>query len=135
MRLSLRIVRRAARILRFIGYFAVQLVQANLVVVREILTPGSGLCPAIVRIPLQARTDHEIVWMVLCVGLTPGTLPLAIDRSAPALYVHGMHARDLADFSRRLAALEGRLLSAMRPAATTREPVGPAGPTADTDRG
>ncbi|MEU0078185.1 Na+/H+ antiporter subunit E [Micromonospora tulbaghiae] len=127
-----RLLRRTIRIMRFVGYFAVQLVQANLVVVREIVTPGSGLCPAIVRIQLRARTDDEIVWMVLFVGLTPGTLPLAIDRSAPALFVHGMHVHDETAFRLRLATLEDRLLSALRPATATGQPSGPAG---DDDRG
>lgn len=129
MRLPLRAVRRATRIIRFAGYFAVQLVRANLVVAREIITPRSGLCPAIVRVPLRGRTRGEIVWMVLLVGLTPGTLPVAVDWSAPALYVHGMHAHDPEVFRRCLAELEDRLLSAMRPAGAT------AGPAGDADRG
>ncbi|MFC0096057.1 Na+/H+ antiporter subunit E [Micromonospora marina] len=127
-----RLLRRTLRIMRFAGYFAVQLVQANFVVVREIVTPGSGLCPAIVRIPLRARTDGEIVWMVLFVGLTPGTLPLAIDRPAPAMFVHGMHVHDETAFRLRLATLEDRLLSALRPATADGRQSGPAG---DNDRG
>ncbi|SCL16082.1 multicomponent Na+:H+ antiporter subunit E [Micromonospora nigra] len=110
-----RVVWRTGRILRFAGFFTVRLVQANLVVAREILTPGHALCPAIVRVPLRAGTDTEVAAMALAVSLTPGTLTVGVHRDPPALSVHGMHAGDAETFRRQLAELEGYLLAALRP--------------------
>lgn len=110
-----RAVVRAARIVGFLAWFAVRLVVANLVVAREILTPGSGLQPAVVRFPLRACTETEVALVVLCVTLTPGTLTLAVHRDPWVMWVHGMYAADGADFRRALAELETRLLAAARP--------------------
>ncbi|RIV38394.1 Na+/H+ antiporter subunit E [Micromonospora radicis] len=111
-----RVAVRAGRVLRFTGYFAVRLCQANLAVAWEILTPGSGLTPGVVRVPLRAVTDTEVAAVALAVSLTPGTLTLAIHRDPTALSVHGMYAADPVAFRRDVAELERRVLAAIRPA-------------------
>ena len=113
--LPARSVRRLARIIRFAGYFGYRLVVANLVVAREIVTPGSGLSPGIVEFRLRTRTPTEVVLMALAVGLTPGTLTVAIRQEPPTLFVHGMHAEDPQTFRAELARLQDRLLPAVRP--------------------
>ncbi|MER7456562.1 Na+/H+ antiporter subunit E [Micromonospora sp. NPDC126480] len=120
-----RAVVRVARIVRFLTWFAGRLVVANLVVAREILTPGSGLHPAIVRVPLRTRTDTEIALVTLCVTLTPGTLTLAVRRDPPVMWVHGMYASDASAFRDTMAELEGRLLAAARPVGAVAPPAGP----------
>ncbi|HWG97750.1 MAG TPA: Na+/H+ antiporter subunit E [Pilimelia sp.] len=112
----MRGVRRAGRLLRFAGYFGGRLVVANLVVAREILTPGSGLAPGIVDLPLRCRTPVETALLANLISLTPGTLTVAITGDPPTLYVHGMHAADPALFRRQLQEMEDRLLAAVRPA-------------------
>lgn len=114
---AVRAASRARRILGFTGYFAGRLVVANVVVAREILTPGSGLAPGIVDLPLRCRTPAEIATFANLITLTPGTLTLEIEREPPMLFVHGMHADDPERFRDQLRDLERRLLAAMRPAA------------------
>lgn len=106
---------RATRIAGFLAWFAGRLVQANLIVAREIVTPGLGLQPAVVRVPLRARTDTEVALLTLFVTLTPGTLTLAVRRDPRVMWVHGMYAADATAFRRTVAELEGRLLAAVRP--------------------
>ncbi|NLU77489.1 Na+/H+ antiporter subunit E [Micromonospora sp. HNM0581] len=114
-----RVAVRAGRVLRFAGYFALRLVQANLAVAWEILTPGCGLAPAVVRVPLRATTDTEVAAVALAVSLTPGTLTLSVRREpTAALWVHGMYAAEPVAFRRTVAELEWRLLAALRPAAS-----------------
>ncbi len=110
-----RAVVRVARIVGFLAWFTGRLVQANLVVAREIVTPGLGLRPAVVRVPLRARTDSEVALLTLFVTLTPGTLALAVRRDPRVMWVHGMYADDATVFRRAVAELEGRLLAAVRP--------------------
>lgn len=127
-----RTVVRARRLLRFAGYFAVRLVQANLAVAWEILTPGSRLAPAVVRVPLRATTDTEVAAVALAVSLTPGTLTLGVHREpTAALWVHGMYAADPVAFRRAVTELEWRLLAALRPAA---HPDGPDGGQSEVTR-
>ena len=106
---------RCGRVLGFLGYFAVKLVLANLVVAREVVTPGTGFCPAVVDFPTRSENRRELVLLSLIINLTPGTLTLAVEEDPPMLFVHGMHAADATAFAGQLAEMERRLLLALRP--------------------
>lgn len=111
-----RAARRGSRTAAFLGYFTLLFLRANLAVAWEIVTPGSGLAPAVVRLPLRSRTPLEIVTLAHLISLTPGTLVLEVAAEPPALLVHGMHAGDPAAFLAGLTHLEDRLLAVLRPA-------------------
>lgn len=98
------------------GYFSLLFLRANLAVAWEIVTPGSGLAPAVVRLPLRSRSPLEIVSLTHLISLTPGTLVLEVATAPPVLLVHGMHAGDPAVFLAALGGLEDRLLAVLRPA-------------------
>ncbi len=103
------------RLLAFLVWFSGQIVRANLRVARQALTPGLDIDPAIVRVPTRTRTTLELVTFANCITLTPGTITLEADEAERVLYVHGMFATDRAAFLADLAALEDRILRALRP--------------------
>lgn len=82
------VIRLGARILR-------DLVHANLVVAREVATPGSQIQQGIVRVPL--RTDSEVAAMTVVgiINLTPGTVAIDVVGSPPVVFVHVLHLDDL----------------------------------------
>jgi multicomponent Na+:H+ antiporter subunit E len=127
-------VRRAAlrtgRVVTFIGYFIGRLVVANIMVAREIVTPGTGFRPGIIDYPARPGSRSELVLLSLIIGLTPGTLTVAVSQRPRVLYVHGMRAEDPAAFRRELAEMEWRMLLALRPAGRPPAPVRPV-PTGD----
>ena len=45
----------------------------------------------VIAIPLEARTDAEIVLLANLITLTPGTLSLDISADRKVLYVHAMY--------------------------------------------
>lgn len=97
------------RAVAFLGHYLRLFLVANAVVAWEILTPGSGLAPAVVELPLRARTTLEVTVLAYLILLTPGTLVLEV--RPDALLVHGMHATDLLE---RLEDLQDRLLAVLR---------------------
>jgi multicomponent Na+:H+ antiporter subunit E len=86
-----------------LGYLAVfvlyKLVEANVVLAWEILTPRNRIHTGIVAVPL--RTESEAAMMVVAnlITLTPGTVTIdavtnAADSVPPVLYVHVLHLHD-----------------------------------------
>ncbi len=110
-----RTVLRGRAIASFALWFTGEFLRANVVVVREIMTPGHGVAPAIVEVPLRCRTPLEIASMASLMTLTPGTLALSLHEDPPRLTLHGMHADDVDAFRRQIHDLEDRLLAALRP--------------------
>ena len=89
-----RYVSRLIRLVRFLSYFLYILVKANIEVAIEVVTPGFGFEPRIVRLPVDGLTETQITVLANAITLTPGTLSADIDEQRRVLYVHSMYARD-----------------------------------------
>lgn len=112
---SRRYVSRLPRALRLAGYFVGELVLSSLRVAWDVVTPSMHARPGILRVPLRARSDLEILVTANLVTLTPGSLTLDVSPDRRELYVHLMFLSD-ADSDRRAIQekLERRVLEVLR---------------------
>jgi multicomponent Na+:H+ antiporter subunit E len=89
---SLRSLRKARRalslLLLFLWELMVSAVKVALVVVRPDL--GKAIRPALVAVPLTAKTDAEITLLANLITLTPGTLSVDVSPDRKVLYVHAL---------------------------------------------
>lgn len=79
---------RPLALLRFLAFFALELVKASFTVVVQVLKPSSDLQQAVVAVPVRGVSDRLITLVANAVSLTPGTLSLEVDRPSSTLYVH-----------------------------------------------
>ncbi len=105
---------RIPRILRFIGFFIKELVQANLRVGFDILTPPWHMKPGVIAMPLEARTELEITMVANLISLTPGTLSLDVSDDRKVLYIHAMFLDNEEELRRNLKEMECRALELFR---------------------
>ncbi|RUQ96892.1 Na+/H+ antiporter subunit E [Labedella endophytica] len=123
---------------RFIGFwawFALEMVRANVTVLRDNLTPGQDSTPGIIRYSTRCRGDAELTLLASLITLTPGTLTLGTTTQAPGaarvpggrgedadagapdaryLFVHGMYQADAEELRDLVHDLESRMLAAVR---------------------
>ncbi len=92
--------------LHFAGWFAWKLVEANLVVGWEVLTPRNRINEGVVAVPLHGCSDGLTTLVASCVSLTPGTLVLDVERDPLVLYVHVLHLRTIEDIRNEVHVLE-----------------------------
>ncbi|MFQ3786088.1 Na+/H+ antiporter subunit E [Halomonas sp. A29] len=105
---------RVPRILGFLGFFVKELVQANLRVGFDILTPPWHMKPGVIAMPLAARTELEITMVANLISLTPGTLSLDVSDDRKVLYIHAMFLDDEEELRRNLKEMECRALELFR---------------------
>lgn len=105
----------AGRAVAFLAHYARTFLHDTLVVAWEIITPGSGLAPAIVELRPRGRTPAQRACLAHLITLTPGTLVVEVLDQPPAMLVHGMHAANTDLFRTQLADLDGRLMRVLRP--------------------
>lgn len=86
--------RKVWQLIGFLAYFLKEMLLANLRVAYDVITPTYYMRPAVVSIPLDARTDLEITLLAMCITLTPGTLSLDVSTDRRVLYIHAMFAED-----------------------------------------
>jgi multisubunit Na+/H+ antiporter MnhE subunit len=108
--------RRARAALSLAGVFVYDLVAASLTVARIVLAPRGRNRPAIVAVPVDARTEWGVALFAYLVSLTPGSTCLHVADDRRTLYVHFLDAPDQearaagikALYERRILQLEGR---------------------------
>ena len=108
--------RRTWAALSLAGTFVVDLVAASLAVARIVLAPQRRNHPAIVAVPVDARTEWGVALFAYLVSLTPGSTCLHVADDRRTLYVHFLDAPDTAAraagvkalYERRILQLEGQ---------------------------
>jgi len=87
-------IAKAGRLLRFMVYFCKLMIQTNMQVAWEVLTPKMHQKPRIIRYPIKGMTDIERTTLANAITLTPGTLVIDISPDERWLYIHCMYAQD-----------------------------------------
>jgi multicomponent Na+:H+ antiporter subunit E len=109
---------RPLAFLHFLAYFCYKLVEANLVVAWEVVTPRSRINQGIVAVPIRGASDVVITSVANAISLTPGTLTLEVRRSPATLYVHVLHLHSVEATRREVLYLELLLMRALAPGCT-----------------
>ncbi|MCU0452781.1 MAG: Na+/H+ antiporter subunit E [Bacteroidetes bacterium] len=89
-----RYYRRVPQVITFAAYFIYELVVSNLRIAADVLTPKLHMTPSIVAVPLDVKTDLEIMLLANLITLTPGTLSLELSEDCTTLFVHAVYAAD-----------------------------------------
>ena len=100
----------------FATLYVVDLVRSSLRVAVDVCRPRLDICPGVIGLPLQAKTDAEITVLANLISLTPGTLSLDVSSDRQVLYVHAMDLEDGPDALRAdlRCRLEARVLDLLR---------------------
>lgn len=86
--------RRVWRALRLLVYFHYDLVKSSIDVAWDVLTPRHRSAPALFEMPLDVKSDVEILLVTNLISLTPGTLSVDVSEDRSRLLVHAMFAED-----------------------------------------
>lgn len=112
-------------------YMTYDLVSGTARVTRDILTPGEGITPAIVEVPLRCRNNVEISLMSNLVSLAPGSVTVATRQEPATVWVHAMYTKDRRSILDYVHTIEDHVLRATRPDGWL--PPRPTGPERDEE--
>lgn len=88
------VIHHPLTLLRFLLVVAYDIVTANLVVARLILSPTRPVRPAFVVMPLSLRTDLAISLLANTICLTPGTVSARLSPDQRQLLIHALDVDD-----------------------------------------
>jgi multicomponent Na+:H+ antiporter subunit E len=108
---------RPLALLRFIGRSAISILQANLVVAWEVLTPSNRINEGVVAVELASNNPVVITHVTHAIILAPGTMVIDIDKGTDQrptlLYVHVLHLRSIDEVRDEVLQLEQLALAAV----------------------
>lgn len=73
----------------------VDLLRANFVVTREIMSRDSSIHTGIVEVPLPHCSDALLTFVASVLALSPGTLPIEVTREPGTIFIHVLHLHDV----------------------------------------
>lgn len=80
----------------FVGYFVRRMIVANVLVTKQVLTPGrQDSEEGIIAVPVRFTGDSVLALLANAISLVPGTLILEITRNPTVLYIHLLHVRSV----------------------------------------
>ena len=106
----MRSARRLRAALSLAGAFVVDLVSSSLAVARIVVAPERRNRPAIVAVPVDARTTWGVALFAYLVSLTPGSTCLHVADDRGTIYVHFLDAPDPVARAAGVKALYERLI-------------------------
>lgn len=109
-----RYFERVWRFLRLAALFIYELFVSSLRVVWDVITPAHISKPGIIAMPLDARSEGEVLLVANLISLTPGSLSLDLSPDGKTLYVHAMFVDDPDALRKELkSGMERRVLEAL----------------------
>lgn len=110
-----RYLAKFPKLMALVSLYVVDLLMANFRLALDVLTPRHRMKPAIVAVPLRARTGLEITLLSNLISMTPGSLAIALSPDRRTLYVHVVYCDDPGEVRRQIKDhLEKRLLEVLR---------------------
>lgn len=92
--------------LHFIAFVFVKLVEANLFLAWEIVTPRNRINVGVVAVPLRTESPTAAMVVANVITLTPGSITIESLGTPPVLYVNVMHLHDVERVRRDLLHIE-----------------------------
>lgn len=92
--------------LHLLGWFVYKVVEASLVVAREVVTRRDDIHTGIVEVPLVAASDGMVTLVSNALGMIPGTMTLEVERDPPTLFVHALHLHSVEEVRAEIRRLE-----------------------------
>ena len=77
----------------YLPMFLWECIKANLDVAYRVLHPQLPICPGIVKVKVELKTDIALTALANSITLTPGTMSVDIDKENGILYVHWINVK------------------------------------------
>lgn len=85
---------RVWAIIKLIWLFIIELIKANIDVVKIVMRPKLNNEPGIVAVKTRLETDFEVTLLAALISLTPGTVSMDFSEDSKTIYIHAIDVPD-----------------------------------------
>ncbi|MGQ1788147.1 MULTISPECIES: Na+/H+ antiporter subunit E [unclassified Saccharicrinis] len=106
----MRALKKIYLFISFLMFYLLKLIQANIYIAYDILTPKMHTNPGFVWVPIKVSSDIGILLLCNLVSMTPGTLSVDIDRDKKKLLVHYLYKTLDSDVVAEIEEMQDRII-------------------------
>ncbi len=87
----MKIIDKTYQAALFLIYYLIKVVQANVYIAYDILTPKALSTPELIWIPIKIKTDFGLLLLTNLITMTPGTLSIELSEDKKKILVHSLY--------------------------------------------
>lgn len=96
-------------ILSFIGFYLLKLIQSNIYIAYDILTPRMSTNPGLIEVPLTLKSDFGLLLFSNLLSMTPGTLVMDIYENREIALVHVLYLTSSAEILNEINEIQDKI--------------------------
>ena len=89
----MNILKKTYYTIDFIAFYLIKLVQSNIYIAYDILTPKIHVNPGFLRVPLSIKSDIGLLLFSNLLSMTPGSLSIDITEDKKIMLVHVLYKK------------------------------------------
>lgn len=87
----MKVLKRIYYTFEFLLFYLYKLVQSNIIIAWDILTPKLYTNPAFIEVPLILKSNLGLLMFSNLLSMTPGTLSIDISEDKKTMLIHAMY--------------------------------------------
>lgn len=87
----MKLILKTYYIVAFILFYLYKLVEANLIIAHDIVTPKLSINPGFIEVPLTLKTNFGMLLFSNLLSMTPGSLSIDITDDKKTMLVHVLY--------------------------------------------
>lgn len=106
----MKIFKKIIYIVEFIGFYLLKLVQANLFIAYDIITPRMITKPAFLNIQVNIKSDFGLLLFGNLLSMTPGSLCVDLSDDKKEMKVHILYHESIDKMIDEIAKIQNRII-------------------------
>ena len=95
--------------IEFLLFYLIKLVQSNIVIAYDILSPKMHVNPSIIKVPLIINSNVGLLLFSNLLSMTPGTLSLDISDDKKFMWVHVLYKKSEDEMLVEIQEIQGKI--------------------------
>jgi len=105
----MKIIKKAYYIVEFIVIYIVKLVQSNMYIAYDILTPKMRTKPDFIYVPITIKSDFGLLLFSNLVSMTPGSLTIDIDKEKAFIEIHVLYNQNKENVLKEIETIQNKI--------------------------
>lgn len=106
----MEMLKKIYRIVLFLLYYSFKMIQANLSIAYDILSPVMHTKPGFVEVKLRVQSNSGILLFTNLLSMTPGTLSVGIDPGRDILLVHCLYSSNTEEVINEIEQMQDKIV-------------------------
>lgn len=105
----MKIIRKIYYFVDFMVFYIFKLVQSNLIIAYDILTPQMRTSLDIIEVPIIIKSDFGLLLFSNLVSMTPGSLSIDINKEKTILEVHVLYNQNKEKVLQEIESIQSKI--------------------------